>query len=45
MRYLVSLLVLIASFSTAMAQSDSTAVETLPQIEVVDNNTDRKSVV
>lgn len=39
MRYLVSLLVLIASFSTAMAQSDSTAVETLPQIEVVDNNT------
>ena len=38
MRYLVSLLVLIASFSTAMAQSDSTAVHSLPQVEVLDNN-------
>ena len=38
MRYIISLVALVLTTFTAVAQSDSTAVETLPQVEVLDNN-------
>ena len=38
MRYIVSFVALVLTTFTAVAQSDSTAVETLQQVEVLDNN-------
>ena len=38
MRYIISFVALVLTTFTAVAQSDSTAVETLQQVEVLDNN-------
>lgn len=39
MRYIISFVALVLTTFTAVAQSDSTTVETLQQVEVLDNNT------